>query len=139
MLAEEIGAETTPGELLADYRRRLAAVVDDPSAVAAATGLAESRLAAAADGDPSDPPLTVAEAAAVLATDDRYPDAEAIELEVRDALLLEMSTAVLDVEAVAAAVDGLDATAVHQKIEGRRDMTLSEYARVKHAVASGGP
>lgn len=142
MLAAELAApeETTPAELAAEYRAAVGAIVDavGVETVAERTDVAPERLRSVAAGEVADPPLTVAEAAAVLATGSEYPDAETIELEVRDALLLGMSTAVLDVDAVAAEIDGLDATAVHQRIEGRQPTTLAEYAEIRHVIATAG-
>jgi len=79
--------------------------------------------------------ITLTEATAVLAAvEDR--DAEAIAADARDRLLLSMSTAVLDVEALARHFDGGDsAKELQAKIEGRHPMTLSEYARVRVTIA----
>ena len=63
-------------------------------------------------------------------------DADALLVEVRDALLLSMSSAMLTVDRIAADVDGdLDAKEIQAKIEGRHPMTLAEYARINHFVA----
>jgi len=57
--------------------------------------------------------------------------------EVRDALLLGMSAAMLDVDRVAAEVDGdVDPKEIQGMIEGRHPMTLVEYARLRHHIAT---
>ena len=63
--------------------------------------------------------------------------ADTILAEVRNHLLLEMSSAMLDVDAVAGGIDAdLDPREVQAKIEGRHPMTLAEYARLHHFIAS---
>ncbi|MFB6111048.1 MAG: DUF5791 family protein [Halobacteriaceae archaeon] len=102
------------------------------------TSIAEARLRALAAGDRID--LTLEEAAQVLALTDEWPDAETLLIEVRDTLMLRMSSAVLDVDALAAEIDAdLGPTALQQRIEGRHPMTLEEYADVVHAIARNGP
>lgn len=78
--------------------------------------------------------LTVSDASKLLALDESFPDAETIRSEALDHLLLGMTTAVLDVETVAAnlAID-VSPTGVQQRIEGRAEMSLAEYAHV-HAL-----
>jgi hypothetical protein len=80
--------------------------------------------------------LTVSEAASVLALEEGAPDATAIRQESLDHLLMGMTTAVLDVEALAANASlDLPPTGVQQRIEGRAEMTLREYADL-HAVVA---
>jgi len=86
------------------------------------------------------PELTVEEAAGVLGTSDDYPVAEDLLLEVRDHLMLQMSSAVMDVEALASGLDDdYDAKEIQQKLEGRQPMTLAEYARIHRYVAAENP
>ena len=74
-------------------------------------------------------------AAALAALNDDTPDAEAIVLETRDHLLMGMTTAVLDVDAVAAELDAdLTGQEVQQAIEGRIDMTLPELAAIQSVI-----
>lgn len=134
MLTDPIDADAvTPGELVARYQERIAEAVDSVGRDVATeeTGIAADRI------DPPDSEdLTVEDAAALLALgDDR--DGEVILAEVRDHIMLSMSTAVLDVDAVAAGLDGgLSAREIQAKIEGRLPMTVGEYARVHHYIAS---
>ncbi len=79
--------------------------------------------------------VSVEEASAMLASDEDAPPADVIEAEIRDDLLLGMSSAVLDVEALAARVDlDLSPREIQQKVEGRTSTTLREYAALKLAI-----
>ena len=76
------------------------------------------------------PELTLEEAAALLALDVEE-DAETIVALDRDALLMGMTNAVVDVESLARGVDGdLEARELQAKVEGRFPMTLREFADV---------
>jgi len=136
MLQEPVDTDAvTPGELRARYEEAVADAVAEVGAETAAeeTGVDAESLAAAGDGDAE---LTVEEAARALALAGDG-DADAILAEVRDQMMLSMSTAVLDVEAIVAGVEGdLSAREVQAKIEGRLPMTLGEYARIRHYVES---
>lgn len=128
--------EQSPEELHEAYLSELAGVVDAVGVALAAeeTGIDASTLETLADDDGE---LTLSEAAAVLALSDGRPDAEAIRQEALDHVLLGMTTAVLDVEKIAANVDlGLSATGIQQRIEGRTPMTLREFAHVHGFVES---
>jgi len=142
MLTEEIADPDaiTPADLRAEYERRLAAVVETVGVdeVGDGTGIDRARLDALVAGE--SPPITVEEAAAVLSLSDAYPDAERILLELRDHVMLQMSSAVLDVDAVESGIDAdLDARDVQQKIEGRQPMTLAEYAEIHRFIAAENP
>lgn len=139
MLAERIEApaETSPEELLARYEAELAAVVESvgTEAIAAATGLEVDAVEAVGAGDAAD--LDLRDAAAILALREESPDADTLLATVRDHLLLGMSSAVLTVDHIAADVEGdLDPKEVQGMVEGRHPMSLLEYARIHHYVAS---
>jgi hypothetical protein len=128
-------ASRTAPELRAAYERALAGVVDahGAAAVAADAGVDEAHLEALAAGD--EVTLSVEEAMAVLAVDaDR--DAETMVLELRDRLLMGMTTGVLDVDTLAAET-GLDISGqeVQQSLEGRRTTTLAELAAIHRVIA----
>jgi hypothetical protein len=130
----------TPEELRAEYLSTLRAVAESVGvdAVAAQSGVAAERLDALVAGESLT--FTLEEAAAILATSDDWPGAEDIVLEVRDHVMLQMSSAVMDVDALAAGLDGdLDPKEIQQKIEGRQPMTLAEYARIYRHIASENP
>lgn len=129
--------ERTPAELRRAYESALSEVVESRGmgAVAAETDIAETTLQALLDGD--SPEVTLADAAAILATDPDRPDAEFLEADARDVLLMGMSTAVLDVETVASGIDGqMEPKEIQQKVEGRHPITLGEYALLHRFIES---
>jgi hypothetical protein len=133
---ESAGA-STPAELRTAYEELLGEVVDRIGAetVAEGSGADAETVEALAAGE--SPEVTLETAAAILAAEDGRPDAETIEMEALDILLMGMTTAVLDVEAVAAGIDDeMEPKEIQQKIEGRYPITLGEYARL-HAFIAG--
>jgi len=134
--AAEEPASLTPTEVREAYEAQLRAVVTafgvDP--VAADADVDRDTIAALADG--AVPQLRVEDAASILALDDDCPDAESIVLELRDHLLMAMTTGVVDVDAIASNVD-LDLTGqeVQQALEGRTAMTLEQLAAIQQYLA----
>lgn len=121
----------TAAALHDDYLDALADAVTAMGVETAAdrTGLDVATLEALVDGDR--PSLSLEDACAILGATDEWPDAETVRLEVRDSLMLGMSSAVLDVDALERELDlDLDAKTIQQKIEGRRPMSLHEYAAI---------
>ena len=128
--------EQSPETLLGAYEAVLTETVESVGreSVVEATGLDPQMVAAVADGSAAD--LSLEEAAAVLATDPDRRDAEAIQADAQDILLLGMTTAVLDVEALASGLNSqLEPKEIQQKIEGRYPMTLREYAMLHSHIA----
>ncbi|WP_435077216.1 DUF5791 family protein [Halococcus sp. AFM35] len=120
--------DLTPEELRARYDERLRAVIESHGVetVREETGVESEALA-----NSESPAMTLEDAAAVLALDPDEPDADAIATETRDHLLMGMTTAVLDVEAVESGINGsFDAREIQQKIEGRLPMDLDELAMI---------
>jgi hypothetical protein len=139
MLRDEFEAvgDRDPEDLLAAYEAVLTDVIDDRGieTVADETGIDEERLSALVDGE--SPDLTLEEAAAVLATDPDRPDADFLVADARDILMMGMSTAVLDVEAIQSGIDSqLEAKEIQQKVEGRYPMTIAEYALLHGYIES---
>jgi hypothetical protein len=131
MLRDEFEApgQRDPADLLAAYERVLADTVETVGVdeVATETGVDEETLRALVDGE--SPEVTLEEAAAILASDPDRPDADFIEADARDVLMMGMSIAVLDVDALESGIDGqLEAKEIQQKMEGRFPMTIDEYA-----------
>jgi len=125
---ESVGT-ASPDATRREYERVLVETIErvGTSSVAAETGIDGERLTALVAGEAPD--LSVEEATAVLATDPDRPDAETLLAEARDILLMGMSTAVLDVDAIASGLGGeLEPKEIQQKVEGRYPMTLAEYA-----------
>jgi hypothetical protein len=127
--------ELEPEALRAAYDEVLSATVQETGVEATAdrTGIEAKRLERLAQGD--HPDLTVEEAAAILATDPDRPDADSLEAEARDILLMGMTTAVMDVEALASEVGGeLEPKEIQAKVEGRFPMSVDEYALLHGAI-----
>lgn len=129
-------ARLTPTELREAYEAQLRAVVSDRDveSVADDTDVDADVLEALVEG--SVPQLRVEDAASVLALDDDRPAAEAILLELRDHLLLAMTTGVVDVDTLASNVDlGLSGQEIQQALEGRTPMTLAQLAAIQQYLA----
>ncbi|MFC6836502.1 DUF5791 family protein [Halomarina ordinaria] len=138
-VASDPGA-LAPEELRAQYDDRLRETVETVGAatVAEEAGVSRESVDALAAGE--SPDLTLEEAAAILATEAETPDADAIEMEVLDELMMGMSIAVVDVESLEADLDGeLDAKEIQQKIEGRFPVSLSELAAIQQAIEARKP
>lgn len=127
-LVEDPG-ELTPEEIHDRYLTVLAATLEEQGVdeAAEATGIDRSKLRALSEGER--PELTLEEGASILALSEDAPDAETIAMLSRDELLMGMTVAVLDVEAVESGVGGeLEAREIQSKIEGRFPMTIREFA-----------
>ena len=125
----------TPASLVAGYAEQLATTLEAVGIDTAAdeTELDRATLSAVADGDVD--ALSLTDAAAIYVLAESTPDSEAIVLETRDHLLMGMTTAVLDVDAVAAELDvDLTGQEVQQAIEGRATLTLKELAAIQAVI-----
>jgi len=135
--AFEDAGEQTPSALAEAYRKRLAAAVETVGVerVVAETSLDEATVTAVVEGRDEATALSLTAAAELLAFEDGQPDADAIAAEARDLLLMGMSIAVVDVDAVASGLGGdLEPKVIQAKVEGRQPMTLGEYARVHQFI-----
>ncbi|WP_436930536.1 DUF5791 family protein [Halosimplex halobium] len=129
----ESAAERSAEELRSAYGEVLAETVESVGVdtVVSRSGIDREVVAAVAAGE--EPELTLEAAAAVLAADPERPDGETIKAEALDILLMGMTTAVVDVDAVAAGLnDEMDPKEIQQKVEGRYPITLAEYAAIHH-------
>lgn len=129
--------ELDHGELRAQYEAELRAVIEAVGAEAAAerAGVDLRTVEALAAGE--SPTVTLEEAAALLALGEDAPDAESIADMAREELLMGMTTAVLDVDAVESGIDGeIEAREVQRKVEGRAPVTLAEFARLHQFIES---
>jgi hypothetical protein len=98
-------------------------------------GLDESAIDAIEAGDHGE--ITVEEAATVLAAGEQAPPADVLQAEVQDELLVGMANAVLDVDALAAELDGdLTPREIQQRVEGRAPMRLDTYAALRRIIAT---
>lgn len=129
----------SPEELYERYLGELTAIVEDEGieAVAARTDVGTEALEALATEER--PELTMTEAAAILGVREGL-DGETIATESRDALLMGMTNAVMDVDVLAAAVDrDLDPREIQAKVEGRFPMTLQEFALLHATIQERAP
>lgn len=137
---QRLDVPETPADLFEEYRRALERAVAAVGVADAAetTGIDRGRLDELVAGD--SPPLTLEEAAKIQSLVDDAPDAETIEVMACEHLLLGMTTAVLDVDAVARRLDlDLDPTEIQQKIERRAPMSFEEFVCVQHVIADAAP
>ena len=126
--------ETTSEAVLAAYAAELGAIVDSRGvdAVIDETGLDRATVERIADGDVAD--LRLAEASEVVALGEGIP-ADDVAVEVRDHLMMGMTTAILDVDTMAAEIDAdLTGQEVQQAIEGRTRLTLGELAQIQALI-----
>jgi len=129
--------ERSPEQLREAYDELLAETVRavGRETVAADSGVDPEQLDRLLAGE--SPLLTLGDATAILAADEDRPAADTLAAEARDILLLGMSMAVLDVEAVAAGIDDrMDPKEIQQKVEGRQPMSLDEYAVLHRYIES---
>ena len=129
----ESAGESSPEALRREYGRVLAATIEPlgVESVAERAGLATDVVQAVADGEV--PEVTLEAAAGILATDDERPDGETIKRDALDILLMGMTAAVVDVDSVAAGLNGeMEPKEIQQKVEGRYPITLEEYAAIHH-------
>lgn len=132
--------ERSPDEIRDAYARALATVVEEvgPATVAEEAGVDEATAEAARDGALES--VTLEEGAAILALSEEYPPADDGVALARDALLMGMTNAVMDVEALASEAGGeLEAREIQQKVEGRFPLSLAEYALLHHHIQRGIP
>lgn len=128
-----------PDELHDRYLAALADIVERAGVETAAveSGVEEATLRDLVAGE--SPELDLETAAAVLALE-HDADAETIVEIDRDALLMGMTNAVLDVEALASEIDGaLEGREIQAKVEGRYPMTLREFALLHATIQHRGP
>lgn len=129
-----------PDELRAEYQDDLATAVEEygPDAAAADTDVDRDAIDALLNGD--FPNLSLEETAQLQALDERAPDPDTIVEMACEHLLLGMTTAVLDVDAVESelAIE-MDAKEIQQKIERRAPMSFEEYVHLQHAIAANAP
>lgn len=133
----ESAGEQTPAALQSEYESLLTETIEAVGVeqVVEESGVDRETVERLADGD--SPELTLESAAAIFGTRGELPDADSIEAEARDILLMGMSVAVLDVEAIAAGInDQLEPKEIQQKAEGRYPITLEEYAIIHQYIES---
>lgn len=126
----------TPADLRAEYDADLAAAVEGVGVDDAveATDVDRASVEALLAGERPD--LSLPDAAALQALNEEAPDAETTVEMGCEHLLLGMSTGVMDVDALAAALEiDLGPKEVQQKLERRAPMTFDEFVHLQHAIA----
>ena len=126
-----------PADLRQRYEMALRDVIEHQGvdAVADESDVDAATLTALADGE--SPELSLEQAASILAVQPDTPDGDAIAATSRDALLMGMTTAVLDVEAIESGLEGeLEAREIQAKVEGRYPMTVAEFALLQQHIES---
>ncbi|RQG97999.1 DUF5791 family protein [Natrarchaeobius chitinivorans] len=130
----------SPGELRAEYDADLETVLErrDPATVAERTDVDREDVEALQAGE--SPDISLEEAAAIQSLADGTADPETIVTMACEHLLLGMSTAVLDVDAVESELEmDLDAKEIQQKIERRAPMSFAEYVHLQYVIVDGMP
>jgi hypothetical protein len=130
----------TPADLRAEYDADLTAAVETAGVDAAveAAGVDRASVEALLAGERPD--LSLPEAAALQALSEDAPGAETTVEIACEHLLLGMSTGVMDVDSLAAALEiDLGPKAVQQKLERRAPMTFDEFVHLQHAIADRQP
>lgn len=122
-------------DLRTEYETALADVIDAVGVddVVDRTGVDRSTVVALYER--RSPTIDLEDAAGIFALESDSPDAESIHVQATERLLLGMSIAVLDVDAVAADAE-IDAgpKSIQQKLERRAPMTLAEFAALEHYI-----
>ncbi|ADD06174.1 uncharacterized protein Nmag_2615 [Natrialba magadii ATCC 43099] len=132
---QRMAVPDSPADLRAEYAADLAGVVDQhgASTIADDTELDAATLEDLDADTVAD--LSLEEAAQIQSQVDGEPDAGTIVEIACEHLLLGMTTAVLDVDAVESelAIE-MDAKEIQQKIERRAPMSFEEYVQLQHTI-----
>ncbi|WP_144924900.1 DUF5791 family protein [Halorubrum salsamenti] len=132
--AESDTGEVTAATLLASFETLVSEAVAEAGRdrIAEEAGLDGHVLDTATDGDVAG--IRLEDGAAIVAVPTGR-DGDTVVAEVRDHLLMGMATAVLDVDAIAAAIDAdLTGQEVQQALEGRAPMTLGQLAEIMAVI-----
>lgn len=137
---QRMSVPDTPAALRSEYDDRFASIVARHGVETAAerTSLDRETLEAVEAG--RSPSLSLEAAAEIRALESDEPDAETIVTMACEHLLLGMSTAVLDVEALASHLEiDLEAKEIQQKIERRAPMSFEEYVHLQYTIVDRTP
>ncbi|ELY88921.1 DUF5791 family protein [Natrialba taiwanensis] len=130
----------TPADLRAEYAADLASIVDRHGVDELADGTALDRDTLANLGHETVGTLSLEDAAEIQARAESAPDADTIVTMACEHLLLGMSTAVLDVDAVESELElELDAKEIQQKLERRAPMSFEEYVHLQFVIVDAAP
>ncbi|RQH03207.1 DUF5791 family protein [Natrarchaeobius oligotrophus] len=130
----------SPDDLRAEYETDLRSVLEGREIAAVVEASDVDREDLEALSATKSPDLSLEEAAEIQALADGTPDPETIVEIACEHLLLGMTTAVLDVDAVESELDlDLDAKEIQQKIERRAPMSFEEYVHLQYAIVDAMP
>jgi hypothetical protein len=130
-------SDTTSADLGAEYETDLRTAIEDVGIdrAIAETDVDRGTLVALLEG--SLPALTLSEAAAIQSLATETPDADEIADLACDHLLLGMSNAIMDVDALDRRLElDLGPKAIQRKLERRDPMTFEEFVRFQAAIAA---
>ena len=134
------GSDSSPDEFRVEYLADLRSAIEGVGIDRAVerTGIDRETLArfleASDEHRLSD--LTLTDAAAIQSLAPDTPDRDDIVLLARDHLLLGMSNAIVDVDALDRELDhDFGAGTIQRKLEGDEPMTFEEFVRFQHAIA----
>lgn len=137
---QRMSVPDSPAALRAEYGDDLKRIIEARGLehVSMLTGIDEDRLASIGTDEP--PALSLEEAAQIQSQGSGEPDPETIETMACEHLLLGMSTAVLDVDAVESELQiDLDPKEIQQKVERRAPMSFAEYVHLQYTIVSNTP
>ncbi|RQG88951.1 hypothetical protein EA462_11200 [Natrarchaeobius halalkaliphilus] len=137
---QRMSVPDSPDGLRAEYDADLQAALerDDPSAAGDAIDVDRTDIEALSAGE--SPDLSLEEAAEIQSLAEGTADPETIVTMACEHLLLGMSTAVLDVDAVESELDlELDAKEIQQKIERRAPMSFDEFVHIQYVIVDSVP
>ena len=130
----------SPADLRAEYEDDLRAVVDQHGTDAVDEQTDVDRETAEALLESESPDLTISEVAQIQSLADGEPEPDEMVTIACEHLLLGMSTAVLDVDAIESELEiELDAKEVQQKLEQRAPMSLEEFVHIQYVIAGRSP
>ena len=137
---QRTSAPDSPADLRAEYDDDLRAVVNQHGVDAVVQRTDVDREAADALLEGDSPDLSLPEAAQIQSLEDGEPDPDEMVEIACEHLLLGMTTAVLDVDAIESDLEiDLDAKEIQQKIERRAPMSFDEFVHVQYVIADGAP
>ncbi|GAB3021082.1 DUF5791 family protein [Natronobiforma cellulositropha] len=133
-------APASPQALRAAYDEQLRDLIERVGLETAADETPVDREALEALAAGETPDLSLEETAALVSLAEGEPDPETVVEMACENLLLGMTVAVLDVEAVEADLEiDLEAREVQQKIERRAPMRFEEFVHIQYVIADRTP
>lgn len=130
----------SPAGLREEYLEDLRSIINQQGSttVAEQTDVDQETAEAVRDGDDAD--LLLEHVAQIHTLEPDEPAADELVTIACEHLLLGMSTAVLDVDAIESELAlELDAKEIQQKLEQRSPMSFEEFVHIQYVIADGAP